>query len=195
MERARPRSSFFGGRTCYLFQYYRDAPTFPQIVPTATAYICEAIRYWSRLRALNLSNISFQNHGSDLVDALSFVLPRGNPIILIDRSDWLSTDKEEEAYFDLTIKQAVHMHPMWISSLVTANVLIRSIELVDVYQESIWGPRLRLQDVEQSLMSILIYLDMQMPMIERTRSIVRCSAKTERLMGGDREVSQLDAIP
>lgn len=163
----------------------------PQIVPSATSYICKAIPYWSHLRALNLSNISFPNHGTELVTALKLVPPGGAPIIPNDQSDELTagTEQEEkEAYFDLTLSDAIQIHPLCISSIVLGNVLIRSIQLVDVYRDTIWGSRMQLRDVEQSLLSIFEDQDPDTHTevaIKVIRSVVRCSHRKKGLLDDD----------
>ena len=63
---------------------------------------------------------------------------------------------------------------------------LESIRLVDAYRESIWGPRIRRGDVERAAMGLGIGIGNKKELIERVRKLVRCEARTERIMGGDR---------
>lgn len=57
--------------------------------------------------------------------------------------------------------------------------------MVDAYQESIWGRRLRRSDIEKAALALT--LNMTAPtVVDRIREIVRCEARHERIMGGDR---------
>lgn len=67
---------------------------------------------------------------------------------------------------------------------------LEEIRLVDAYQESIWGPRLRRSDIEA--VALAMNKDEE-EVLERVRRLIRCEAKTERIVGGDRvDTSNLD---
>ncbi len=63
---------------------------------------------------------------------------------------------------------------------------LESVRLVDAYMESIWGPRIRRGDVERAAVGLGRGKDNEQELVERVRKLVRCEAKTERIMGGDR---------
>ena len=70
------------------------------------------------------------------------------------------------------------------------------VRLVDCYIESIWGPRLRRTDLERAIVQahhggILAAKDEgheghNGTVLDRIRTLVRCEALTERIIGGDR---------
>ena len=73
------------------------------------------------------------------------------------------------------------------------------VRLVDCYVESIWGPRVRRADLERVVVQAQVQ-DGGIPLVgddaqcggyndtvlDRIRTIVRCEALTERIIGGDR---------
>ena len=75
---------------------------------------------------------------------------------------------------------------------------LKVVLLVDCYVESIWGPRVRRADLERAVvqgqcggMIPLVGDDERQgeqygTLLERIRTIVRCEALTERIIGGDR---------
>jgi hypothetical protein len=64
---------------------------------------------------------------------------------------------------------------------------LQRVRLVDAYEGSIWGRRLRRSDVESAAARLAAESDTAtLAAIERVRAIVVCEAKTERIMGGDR---------
>ncbi|TFK75618.1 hypothetical protein BDN72DRAFT_447269 [Pluteus cervinus] len=100
----------------------------------------------------------------------------------------------------LYLGRAVFLDPSVIARFVLspeANNL-ESLRLVDTYQESIWGPRVRRSDVETAaIQHILGDISMQQPRTieqeqlisaatDKIRRIVRCEGVTERIIGGDR---------
>jgi hypothetical protein len=72
------------------------------------------------------------------------------------------------------------------------------VRLVDCYIESIWGPRLRRADLEHAMVQVkcggisLVGEDERSGeghydvALDRIRTVVRCEALTERIIGGDR---------
>lgn len=76
--------------------------------------------------------------------------------------------------------------------------LLTTVRLVDCYVESIWGPRLRRVDLEHAVLETDIYRGelfdedaeqgrgRSAKMLDRIRTVVRCEALTERIIGGDR---------
>ena len=77
---------------------------------------------------------------------------------------------------------------------------LQVVRLVDCYVESIWGPRVRRADLERVVVQaqhggIPLALDGDDvrrggghcdTVLDRIRTIVRCEALTERIIGGDR---------
>jgi len=75
--------------------------------------------------------------------------------------------------------------------------LLKTVRLVDCYVESIWGPRVRRADLERAAVQAqyggipLVGEDARCgghydTVLDRMRTIVRCEALTERIIGGDR---------
>ncbi|KAF8512730.1 hypothetical protein BU17DRAFT_53891 [Hysterangium stoloniferum] len=153
------------------------------IISTAANALCKAMHHWSALQSLHLANISFLHDGEELPDAYP---PSPSPGLI-----------------QLTISQAVFMLPGSVLSIVLHSRALRSCRLVDVYQHSIWGPRLRLGDVEKLVGDCErgdgaghdcgegrgdMARGMRVEDLKRVRRVLRCVARTERLMGGDREL-------
>lgn len=142
-----------------------------QIVPFAVKQLCRVIPRWSSLRRLELSNIAFHNDGLELAQALT-----DSPHI------------NGAGPIQIVIRQAVFMLPISVLHIVLGVPALRELHLIDVYQHSIWGPRLRIADVQDSLLASEYMSHMsEQDCLERLREVVSCVVKTERLMGGDRE--------
>ena len=63
---------------------------------------------------------------------------------------------------------------------------LESVRLVDTYWHSIWGPRVRLRDVEDAVRKIQSLGESEREeALERVRRVVKCEKKTERIQGGD----------
>ena len=94
-----------------------------QIVATITPYLFIALSEWTRLRELTLTNMAFYPSAAKHSPPL--------PVIPSLRSFYLG--------------QVVCLHANAIATylLSSANVGLRSMTLVDVYHESIWGPRVK----------------------------------------------------
>jgi len=69
---------------------------------------------------------------------------------------------------------------------------LEMVRLVDTYSDSIWGPRIRRSDVEKAVLSL--GLEDHDACVLQVQRVVKCEAKTERIMGGDRAegFSELD---
>lgn len=63
--------------------------------------------------------------------------------------------------------------------------ILEEICLVDAYQESIWGRRLRRSDVENAAVALAASTGGGVA-LDRVREVVRCEARHERIIGGDR---------
>lgn len=82
------------------------------------------------------------------------------------------------------IGQAVFLNPGSVASLVIAVPSLENVILEDSYTSSIWGPRLRVSDVLLSS----AHLDENDPRKERISAVVECTARLERIVGGDRGI-------
>ncbi|KIJ33986.1 hypothetical protein M422DRAFT_263941 [Sphaerobolus stellatus SS14] len=145
------------------------------IVQTATEQLCRAIRSWSALQRFSICNIAFFNDGHELSDALLELqskFPHSRPL-------YVSIDK------------AVFMLPTSVLAIATGCPSLVELRLTDVYQHSIWGPRLRRKDVEELVLGFDLEGEQDRAKRDEVlcvvKRVVKCVAKTERLMGGDRE--------
>ncbi|KZT36276.1 hypothetical protein SISSUDRAFT_1050134, partial [Sistotremastrum suecicum HHB10207 ss-3] len=138
------------------------------IVPAATGPLLTGIAPWSNLQHLSLSSISFSRcKGATLLTLTPFSHP---------------------ALKSIHISQGVFLAPRSIALLALQLPALTRIQLVDVYQESIWGPRVRIADIEHEVAPGVV--DPELGVWEgtrRIREIVTCEAKSERLIGGDRD--------
>jgi len=84
------------------------------------------------------------------------------------------------------------MQPTPVLMIVLGCPSLAELRLVDVYQHSIWGPRLRRKDVEGVLdgeFGLQLSDREKEEGLKIVKMVVKCIAKTERLMGGDRELN------
>jgi len=143
------------------------------IVPAATDQLFRGLTSWTNLSHLSLSAISFSRCRGRSLLSLS---PQRHPNLK-----------------KVTIQRAVFILPGYVASCaIQCSETLEEFLLVDAYQESIWGPRVRKADVEQAVTSGQIEHDGAVDKstaLGLVRQLVRCEARTERLEGGDREVS------
>ncbi|KAK0220917.1 hypothetical protein EDD85DRAFT_266769 [Armillaria nabsnona] len=123
------------------------------IVPKAVSHLFRALSTYTNLLYLKLTNITF-----------FYSEPLIFPVIPSLRSFYLG--------------QATFLPAATVAAFLSlSSSALESVRLVDVYSESIWGPRLRKNDI----LAILA---------EDKRNVVATvllvDAKTERIMGGDR---------
>lgn len=88
------------------------------------------------------------------------------------------------------------MDPFEVACIACASDLeaLQEIKVVDAYQGSIWGPRVRKTDVKKAATSGRFVdptlefelLHSEKDRLVRIRQLVKCEARTERIMGGDR---------
>ena len=80
----------------------------------------------------------------------------------------------------LYLGQATFLPPAAVALMVArCPSTLELVRLVDTYHASIWGSRIRRRDIEKAEMGTD-------STVERVRLLVRCEAKNERIMGGDR---------
>ncbi|EJD05328.1 uncharacterized protein FOMMEDRAFT_152625 [Fomitiporia mediterranea MF3/22] len=182
------------------------------IVPIAAMYLFKTMHGWSNLRHLKLTNLAFPQHLQEapkypLAEALGVSIVKGSFGRTVasedtDTSNMKNVTTPSMPYLQsIYLGQVTFLKPSEVVLIACSSELtsLTSLRVIDAYQESIWGPRVRIADVERALMSLF-----QMPdqgrnsdsfdvhhvnyrkYIERVRMIVFCGSLTERLMGGDR---------
>ncbi|KLO15538.1 hypothetical protein SCHPADRAFT_849438 [Schizopora paradoxa] len=193
------------------------------IVPQVAESLFECFTSWTRLHHLKLCRLSFPSGlgsgdttGPTLSSALCTTLQPGEdlPIINDVNIDRTSGRVQPLPYLHtIELSQVIFLDPAEVARIACAPSLartLRRLSVVDAYQDSIWGPRVRLSDVESALRrhSELIHdidackigenrvdelhidggerLRYLHSNLIRLREIVRCEAKIDRIMGGDR---------
>jgi hypothetical protein len=146
-----------------------------QIVASAVNALFGHFGAWTRLRDLHLSNIAFPRETEGLFPTLPTLrmlhLGQATLVPVVPLACFLCDPRMDS---------------------------LRIVRLVDCYVESIWGPRVRRADLERAVVQAQCggmplggeevrwggqYDD---TMLDRIRTIVRCEALTERIIGGDR---------
>lgn len=132
-------------------------------------------RTWTRLHDLHLSNIAFPGDTKELF-----------PILPTLRTLYIGR------------ATLVPVAPLARLLCDPQMSLLTTVRLVDCYVESIWGPRLRRVDLEDTVVQFHIprgeLSDEETEQnrrrcaetLDRIRTVVRCEAWTERIIGGDR---------
>lgn len=128
---------------------------------------------WTNIHHITITNLSFPSDDLGLHTSFSYDKP------LLPALPTLRT---------LYLGQATLLRPGAVAAMISipGQDNLESIRLVDAYKESIWGPRIRRGDVERAAMGLGIGIGNKKELIERVRKLVRCEARTERIMGGDR---------
>lgn len=155
---------------------------------------------WTRLRHLKLTNLTFP-----LTPSLTFEEPLPRAFGLVSApNNAIETRHVKTPLSQLEtvyLGQITFLYPSEIALIACAPELVslQSIQVVDAYQGSIWGPRVRLIDVEmaathlyhqalggdtESYPSTIQFMLKEQK--ERVRTLVRCEGKNERIIGGDR---------
>ncbi|KAI0800086.1 hypothetical protein C8Q74DRAFT_1234186 [Fomes fomentarius] len=146
------------------------------IVPTATHHLIRAIGTWTAVEHITLTNMTFPS------DELGLNTPFSRDAPLLPPLPTLRT---------LYIGQATLLPPSAVAAMLArppeGEDALERVRLVDTYRHSIWGPRIRLKDVEDAVEVLRQVVDQgrRAAVIERVRRVVRCEKKTERIMGGD----------
>jgi hypothetical protein len=145
-----------------------------QIVAPVVNVLFGHFRTWTRLQDLYLSNIAFPGDTKGLFPILPTLRT-----LYIGRATLVP------------VTPLVHLLCDPQMSLLT------TVRLVDCYVESIWGPRLRRVDLEHAVVQFQIPPGELLAepstgrrrcakILDRIRTVVRCEALTERIIGGDR---------
>ncbi|KAG6380104.1 hypothetical protein JVT61DRAFT_8189 [Boletus reticuloceps] len=143
-------------------------------------------------------HLRMHSYASDLeaVDVLQQGLQAIRDITVTNISFATSSDPEGQyppllgevpSLRSIYIGRATFLHAQAVAGMLCQGRMahLGVIRLVDVYSESIWGPRLRRSDVEKAV-AMLCGTKEQMAVIARVKRVVTCEKKTERIMGGDR---------
>jgi hypothetical protein len=154
---------------CSISQSYAS-----QIVASAVNALFERFQVWTRLQDLHLANIAFPRDAEGLFPTLPTL-----------RTLYLG----QATLFPVVPLAGFLCDPQMDS--------LEIVRLVDCYVESIWGPRVRRADLERVVVQTqhggipLVIDDARCgghcdTVLDRIRTIVRCEALTERIIGGDR---------
>ena len=166
--------------------------------------LLKIIPTWTNLRFLKLTNLAFPIGDSPLLTEEGLFQEAKIPHQLDEREYAKRTDSLALSILsspscaclrEIYLGQVTDLDPKEIAIIATSRLLpaLEQIRLVDAYLGSIWGSRVRTDDVQRSLgdMSsdkVLGYTeedDLRLRS-ERLSSILKCEGKTERIIGGDR---------
>ncbi|KAI0826086.1 hypothetical protein BC629DRAFT_1668235 [Irpex lacteus] len=151
------------------------------IVPTACFHLFRAISTWTLVEEVTLTNIAFfsDSDGSQPPSTENGLLFPSLPrlqCLYLGQATFLSPSR--------IAMMAIHSLNRYHEGSLSCTEYIR---LVDAYQESIWGPRLRRTDIEKAALALPICETYGAEVVlEHIRSSVRCEAMNDRIMGGDR---------
>ena len=146
-----------------------------QIVASAVNALFGRFQVWTRLQDLHLANIAFPRDAEGLFPTLptlrTLYFGQATLFPVVPLADFLCDPQMKS---------------------------LQVVRLVDCYVESIWGPRVRRADLERVVVQaqyggipLVGDDDVQCgrhydTVLDRIRTIVRCEALTERIIGGDR---------
>ncbi|KAF9453305.1 hypothetical protein P691DRAFT_694929 [Macrolepiota fuliginosa MF-IS2] len=150
------------------------------IVPAALPHVLRALATQTNLTHLTLSHAKFPDNGE---------------VLSLPRFPSLKT---------LTLSQVIFLQPEIVAGFLMNSGAgcsqLEYIELVDAYQQSIWGPRLRRSNIEAAA-HVHVQLgdigedgvtqpnrteSILAEVLHKIRRIVVCRGKFERIIGGDR---------
>jgi len=160
-----------------------------QIVPSALRHALRAIEGYTNLTELTLTHLSMTYENDNGIPILPSLkkLQIGQAIFMQPSTiaKFILSPSEHRFQSKLTLFLIMHLE--------MKN--LHCVNLVDAYTNSIWGPRVRRADVEYAALQ---FTDGQ-PLIDtgqpvwtdnlvedRIKAILTCTAKTERIIGGDR---------
>ncbi|KII91487.1 hypothetical protein PLICRDRAFT_173330 [Plicaturopsis crispa FD-325 SS-3] len=151
------------------------------IVPMAAVHLLNAMQTWSRIEHITMTNISFSLSCASSNPPSAGVTSLPSPSRLLGKIPTLRT---------LYIGSATFLSPEAVAAfvLVPGMDALERVSLVDVYSQSIWGPRVRRSDVEQAAIALgVVHCKAHEALaLARVRRIVSCQKKAERIVGGDR---------
>ncbi|KAJ3880753.1 hypothetical protein F5051DRAFT_479816 [Lentinula edodes] len=165
------------------------------IVTPAVFPLFTALSAYSRLTHLHLTNIAFPNPIISLDAQWT-----GIPCLPSLRSFHLgqATFLTAEYIADFVLRCTGQLQNT-SCNLKSCKVVFEHIRLVDVYEESIWGPRLKLPRILSACTTMLEESQSSNEMLSSTISdlignFISVDAKTERIMGGDRVIPEVLTI-
>lgn len=132
-----------------------------------------ALPAWSALEHLTLVNIAFPSDGLGLHTPWSPTAPLLPPLPRL---------------CTLYIGMATFFPPGAVAAMLARPGLdaLACVRLVDAYRHSIWGPRVRMRDIEDAVGLLMGLEDEERGrVVEKVKVVVRCEKKTERIQGGD----------
>lgn len=152
------------------------------IVPAALSHVLRALTTHTNLTHLTLTHVKFPDNGE---------------ILSLPPFPSLKT---------LNLSQVIFLQPVIVARfLMSAGSHLEEIRLIDAYQQSIWGPRLRRSHIEKAAYARVVeesstsqgedgvYCSsndrmetMSAEIVARIGRVVICQGKTERIIGGDR---------
>ncbi|KAG8781145.1 hypothetical protein FRC15_008985 [Serendipita sp. 397] len=134
------------------------------IVPKATEHLFRAIKSWTKLEQLTLTNVSFPSPPSICVLTGAFAF-HSHPVLR-----------------EIHIGQAVFVTPESVAALIMNISSLETLTLEDTYSASIWEARIR----QGNVLATLKYLNDDDERKKRVNQVLRCTARLERIIGGDR---------
>ncbi|KAI5120407.1 hypothetical protein M0805_000186 [Coniferiporia weirii] len=177
------------------------------IVPEAVTHLLRALQTWTNLRYLKLTNLSLpplpdRRHALPFARALGVVgIESPHPpdeTVTSDSQTCQSSDlvKPLSHLRTVYLGQITFLNPAEIATIACAPELssLTSVQVVDAYEGSIWGPRIRYADIERAIATLPPCHPCELcepkivsrEHIQRARMLVSCEALTERIIGGDR---------
>lgn len=131
---------------------------------------------WTAVEHVKLANIAFPSY------TLRTFLPS-----TLDSEQHVSVFSTMPSLRTLYIGQATFLPPNSIAAMICLEEepQLDQIRLVDTYEESIWGRRIRRTDIEKAALEMELMIPREVA-LERIRRIVKCEAQNERVIGGDR---------
>ncbi|EKM78378.1 hypothetical protein AGABI1DRAFT_129494 [Agaricus bisporus var. burnettii JB137-S8] len=162
--------------------------TFTWIVPAALSYVLQALATHTNLTHLTLSHVKFPDNGEILL------LPEFPSLKSLTLSQVIFL--RSDIVLEYLMKSA-NIHPFECQ-----GSQLESIRLIDAYQHSIWGSRLRRSHIENAAtrrFTFEAFNDDSLPhadqadsmltevsVLQKIRRVVLCQGKFERIIGGDR---------
>ena len=178
-----------------------------QIVASSVFHIFDALAAWTKLRHLKLTNMAFPNgslSGPHKMLPTMFCLTLAGSNVHSDMRRHLKGQHKpirNTTLRSVHIGQTTFLDPELVAELACSPIFeaLASVHVVDAYQGSIWGPRVRMGDILKAADGLVQnggermqggedygFTSEREKRRERIKAIVKCSAERERIMGGDR---------